>query len=247
MSGHVISPFVQRWGHGNSARVLLIHGVAAYSGAWWRVGSGLARIGCTVVAPDLRGHGRSPSAESYSFPEMAADLETLGTEWDLIIGHSLGGPISSMLAAQHPPSRGLLLLDPFMDAPDSEFDRIVDELLSELDPHATEASIAAQHPAWHPEDSFHKAISARLTSRYVVEHCLRDNAPYHHLRLLDDLDTRVLVVGSDPALGALFAPESFDGLGLADASYEMIRDAGHSLQRERPDVVIDRARMLLGL
>lgn len=241
----VISPFVQRWGNGDLARVLLVHGLSAYSGAWWRIGSRLAHFGATVIAPDLRGHGRSPSAESYAFAAMAADVASLGKGWDLIIGHSLGGPIACLVAARDPSVRALLLLDPFLDAPDAEFDVVLDDLLSELDPHATADSIAGEQPGWHPEDCFHKAISARLTSPYVVERCLRDNVPYHHLGLLDSPNAPIRILGSDPHHGALFAPGAVDGVANPRVTYEMVAGAGHSLQRERPDVVIEAARSLL--
>lgn len=221
--------------------MLLVHGLSAYSGAWWRVGSRLAEHGCLVVAPDLRGHGNSPSTESYTFGEMAADLASLGENWDLIVGHSLGGPIACVLAAQARSCRAVLLLDPFLDAPDADFDDIVDGLLSELDPQATAESISGQHPSWHPEDCFHKAISARLTSRHVVEHCLGDNAPFHHLGLLDRLDVPITILGSDPVAGALFAPESMGEIGNPFVAYQMVDGAGHSLQRERPDIIVNAA------
>lgn len=243
----VISPFAQHWGSGDRARVLLIHGVSAYSGAWWNIGSRLAAIGCTVLAPDLRGHGRSPSTETYEFAAMAADVATVGSGWDLIVGHSLGGPIACLVAAGDPSSRAVLLLDPFLDTPDAEFEGVLNDLLSELDPHATAQSVAAGQPAWHTEDCFHKAISARLTSPYVVERCLRDNAPYHHLGLLDALDLPTHVLGSDPDLGALFAPDAMAGVTNRLVTYQMVAGAGHSLQRERPDVVVAAARTMLGV
>ncbi len=240
-----IAPFVQRWGGGDRARVLLVHGVCAYSGVWWRIGSRLAALGCTVVAPDLRGHGRSPATESYTFSAMAADVASTGTGWDLVVGHSLGGPIACLIAAGDRATRAVLLLDPFFDAPDAAFEGLIDDLMSELDPHATAESIAAQEPAWHAEDCFHKAIGARMTSPYVVERCLRDNAPYHHLGLLDTLDVPVAVLGSDPDHGALFDPSALDAVTNNQVTYRAVAGAGHSLQRERPDVVVDAARALL--
>ena len=95
---------------------------------------------------------------------MAADVSSVGSQWDLVIGHSLGGPIGCLVAANDPTTRALLLLDPFLDTPDAAFDNLIDDLTAELDPHATAESIAAEQPAWHAEDCFQKAIGARLTS-----------------------------------------------------------------------------------
>jgi pimeloyl-ACP methyl ester carboxylesterase len=241
----VISPFAQRWGDGDRARILLVHGVAAYSGAWWRVGSRLAAIGCSVIAPDLRGHGRSASTETYTFDAMAADLAVVGSGWDLIVGHSLGGPIACMAAAGDQSSRAVLLLDPFLDMPDTEFEDVLDDLLTELDPHATAESIASVQPTWHAEDCFHKAVGARLTSPYVVERCLRDNAPYHHLGLLDALDAPTHILGSDPDHGAMFDPDAMSATTRGRVTYQMVSGAGHSLQRERPELVVDTVRSIL--
>ncbi|MDH3249968.1 MAG: alpha/beta hydrolase [Acidimicrobiia bacterium] len=243
----VISPIVKQWGDGDRARVLLIHGLAAYSGAWWLIGSRLAAAGCTVVAPDLRGHGSSPSTEWYGFSAMSADVASLGAGWDLIVGHSLGGPIACLVAAKDPSTRAVLLLDPFLDAPDEAFDGLVGDLLSELDPHATAGSIAAEQPDWHAEDCFHKAVGARLTGPYVVERCLLDNTPYHHLELLDTLDVPVQILGSDPNHGALFSPDAIEHVTNGSVRYRMVAGTGHSLQRERPDVVVDTARATLGV
>lgn len=243
----VITPFTRRWGTGGNARVLLVHGVCAYSGAWWRIGSRLSESGCTVVAPDLRGHGQSPSAESYTFAAMAADLASVGEGWDLIVGHSLGAAIACRVAASDPDTRSLLLLDPFLDAPEDEFDGLLDGLLAELDPHATAESVADVEPTWHPEDCFHKAVGARLTSPYVVERCLRDNAPYHHMDLIDSADAQVHILGSDPERGGMFAPSWMSAVHDRRASYRMVTGAGHSLQRERPDAVIEAARALLAV
>ena len=247
MSGPTISPFVQRWGSGERARVLLIHGLSAYSGQWWRIGPQIASLGCTVVAADLRGHGSSPPAESYTFEDLSSDLEQLGDRWDLLVGHSLGAPVACALAGRVGSVGAVLLLDPFMDAADGTFDALVAEQLSELDPMATADSIAERHPGWHPEDCFRKAISARSTSPHVIERCLRDNAPYHHLGLLEDLSVPVLILGSDPEAGSLFDPESMTRVRNTFVDYRMVPGAGHSIQREHPEAVFDAACSLLGL
>lgn len=176
---------------------------------------------------------------------MAADIASLGGGWDLVVGHSLGGPIACLVATSDPTTRAVLLLDPFLDVDDPDFDGLVDDLVSESDPDATAASIAAEQPAWHIEDCFHKAIGARMTSPTVVERCLRDNAPYHHLGLLESVSVPVSVLGSDPAHDALFSPDALDRVSNGRVTYRMVAGAGHSLQRERPDVVVEAARTML--
>ena len=53
------------WGNG-PRRAMLLHGLTSAATTWWRVGPALAALGFTVVAPDLRGHGKSPAGDSLS-------------------------------------------------------------------------------------------------------------------------------------------------------------------------------------
>ena len=90
---------VHEWGTGNRI-ALLIHGLFADHQSWWRVGPALAEQGYHVLAPDLRGHGRSNRGE-YTPEQWAADLiETLPKMADLAIGHSLAGMALAIAAPQ---------------------------------------------------------------------------------------------------------------------------------------------------
>src|SRR5215831_8831115 len=81
---------VREWGTGDRTAVL-IHGITSDSGGWWRFGPELAARGYRVLAPDLRGHGRSPRGE-YSLEAWADDvLESVPAQPELALGHSLGG------------------------------------------------------------------------------------------------------------------------------------------------------------
>src|SRR5262249_8193932 len=102
-----------RWGDGDT-RVLLIHGICSSGATWWAIAAGIENA--TVVAPDLRGHGESPRANDYS---AAAFAEDLGSGWDLVIGHSLGGLIAVHAAAHDAGfAKRLILLDPVLDLDD---------------------------------------------------------------------------------------------------------------------------------
>lgn len=69
----------------------------------------LASSGWHVVAPDQRGHGESskpPSEDDYSLERFALDLielaDSLGWEEFALLGHSMGGMISQVLALRSP-------------------------------------------------------------------------------------------------------------------------------------------------
>ena len=222
-----------RWG-GGERRALLVHGLASNGLSWWRFAPLLAAEGFVVVAPDLRGHGRSPRADRYTFADHAADLARLGTDWDVAVGHSLGGAIVATAVDLGLLRSALVLVDPFLDVADDEYEPLLSDLLAELDV-ADEAALLAANPSWHPTDAVHKMEAVRQVDRAAVAQCIRDNAPYHHLDLLARLETRVQTIGADPARGALFTEEM---AAAAGAPFRMMAGAGHSVHRDDPHGVL---------
>jgi pimeloyl-ACP methyl ester carboxylesterase len=86
--------------------VVLIHGMAGCAKTWDPVFDPLAAH-CTVVAPDLLGHGESDKPRGdYSLgahANLVRDLMlALGHERATIVGQSFGGGVAMQLAYQHP-------------------------------------------------------------------------------------------------------------------------------------------------
>ena len=84
------------------------------------------------VAPDLRGWGSSPrDSEAYGLETMAEDIAALVIDFDLaeyvLVGHSMGGKISQILAGRRPAGlEGIVLVAPAPPTPltvSSEFRR----------------------------------------------------------------------------------------------------------------------------
>jgi pimeloyl-ACP methyl ester carboxylesterase len=91
---------------GEGPVLLLIHGITSDSSVWERVIPGLARH-CTVIAPDLAGHGDSHRARGdYSLGAHASTLRDLllllGHTRATVVGHSLGGGVAMQFAYQFP-------------------------------------------------------------------------------------------------------------------------------------------------
>lgn len=85
--------------------VLLVHGVTASHRAWPFVAARLP--GVRVIAPDLRGRGRSngvqgPAGMAAHADDLAAVLDALGVARALVVGHSMGGFVSVVFAHRHP-------------------------------------------------------------------------------------------------------------------------------------------------
>src|SRR5262245_53026388 len=87
--------------------IVVLHGGAGS----WRSGIGLIELLAErwhVYAPDFRGHGLSGRVPGrYVLRDYATDtaafLERVVREPAVVYGHSLGGEVAIMVAAQHPP------------------------------------------------------------------------------------------------------------------------------------------------
>ena len=100
-----------------SETLLLVHGGACDSHDWSaQIGAFSARH--RVIAPDLRGHGRSTGMTGGMRPrEFAADLAELLDGIDagpvVVVGHSMGAVVASVLAVEHPSLvRAVVAVDP---------------------------------------------------------------------------------------------------------------------------------------
>lgn len=104
--------FVSQFGAGRP--LLCLHGIEAHGLRFVALATRLADI--RVVAPDLRGHGRSPGGGPWTVAQHVADLapllESLGPQ-TIVLGHSYGGLIAWELARALPAAlAGLVLVDP---------------------------------------------------------------------------------------------------------------------------------------
>jgi lipase len=143
--------------------VVAIHGITSAHTAWPLVAAHLPDV--RVVAPDLRGRGRSnelpgPYGMAQHAEDVAAAMDHLGIGRATVAGHSMGGFVAVVLAAQHPERvQRLVLVDggiPF-EVPDG---MTVDTMISTvLGPAAdrlsqTFASKEAYRDFWRAHPSF---------------------------------------------------------------------------------------------
>ncbi|WP_336920685.1 alpha/beta fold hydrolase [Aquipuribacter sp. SD81] len=238
---------VLEWGLGGRRRALLVHGVSASGAGWWRVASALAEQGVAVTAPDLRGHGGAPAGTRYRLADLAADLVPLGSRWDVVVGHSFGGPVVLELArsgAVH--VAALVLVDPFLGADDMA--ALVVDQVAEVRASRDAARVAADNLRWHPDDAHHKAAAARAVSPGTVERWFTDNAPWDgRVAALAQVAVPTHVVGADPAVGALFTPAQ-EAVVTANplVTVERAAGAGHSVHRDDPAPVVAAVLRALG-
>jgi pimeloyl-ACP methyl ester carboxylesterase len=157
------------WGPEDAPAVLAVHGVTANHLSWPLVARALP--GVRLIAPDLRGRGRSSALPGpFGMPQhaddLAAVLEHLGIERALVLGHSMGAFASLVLANRHPNRvSSLVLVDGGLPLPSPEGVSDEDLMRATLGPAAERLSMTfasredyrafwRQHPAfardWSP-------------------------------------------------------------------------------------------------
>lgn len=99
---------VREYGSGGDRAIALLHGYSA-SIQWWEAVAPALAQGARVVAIDLVGHGGSeaPSeVERYSAEGQATAvrqaLDALGVRHAVLVGHSMGGTVATVLAESAP-------------------------------------------------------------------------------------------------------------------------------------------------
>jgi pimeloyl-ACP methyl ester carboxylesterase len=234
------------WNSGGDRRALLIHGLCSDGVCWWRLASWLADAGWLVLAPDLRGHGRSPTADRFDLPTLAADVAALGSGWELVVGHSLGGAIAATLLTTDADIGAAVLVDPVLQLGSADRERIRRELRAEAG--GVEATtIRAAHPSWDERDVWRKVLATRAVPPDVVDAVLDHNDPWDLFAAAEQWRARVHLLAADPALGATLdmavAHRLADGRRV---TAELVSGSGHSIHREQPQVVTGAVTRVLG-
>jgi pimeloyl-ACP methyl ester carboxylesterase len=238
-----VSLYTRHWGpESGTPRILLLHGLTSAGRVWWQVAEALASHGWSVTAPDLRGHGRSPRAQSYLFAELTDDVLALGGGWDLVVGHSLGGAVS-VLALQRDAdfAARAVLIDPALRNDPAAVPAFLRSVLKQIaDPDAQ--AYRAAHPSW-PERTINTWVASQHeVDAEAVRAILETNRPWDVTAAALELSRPVHVLAADPALGPSFTAVEGDALMLANPnwSYEIVAGASHSVHRDQPQLVIDR-------
>ena len=112
------------WGPADGPPVLCLHGLLDQGLIWEPVAQALAAAGYRVIAPDLRGHGRSDhggAGGSYTPLEFIGDavalVDQLLDQPFRLVGHSLGTVVASGVASlREERVNGLVLIEPVLPA-----------------------------------------------------------------------------------------------------------------------------------
>jgi lipase len=144
--------------------VLAVHGVTGSLMAWRTVARELDERIC-LLAPDLRGRGRSrglpgPYGLAAHVADLIAVLDHVGARSAVLVGHSMGAFLALRVAAEQPErAQGVVLLDagvPFTVPGDTkQFDRSISTVAARL--AITYRSAHQYVGAWRAHPAFKQA------------------------------------------------------------------------------------------
>jgi lipase len=156
---------VHEFGSPGSPPLLALHGVTGH-GARWKSFSRSQLSRYRVLAPDLRGHGRSPALPPWTLEQHAADLlaviDGYGLDAVPVLGHSYGGLIALHLCRLAPGRISkLVLLDPAAGvSPDLALDRAL----------LPQRTFPDRPSAWDAQRHDWPAAPDELIAEEVIEH-----------------------------------------------------------------------------
>jgi pimeloyl-ACP methyl ester carboxylesterase len=220
--------------------VLLLHGWTCDGNDWAWLSADLC-ADHRVVNMDHRGHGRSSEVDGpYGAKPLAEDaarlLRHLGIEQAVVVGHSMGALVASVLAIEHPSLvRALVLIDPAYGHADDHLQELVAAVRAE--PVGTAIAVfktfyGSGSPAWLQE--WHARRIAG-TPPHVLAEALA--------ALFEGPDAiGRAAVGADylarracPTLAIYAGPGDLTLPGGSADTIEVWPEAGHFLHQEQPD------------
>ena len=167
---------VHEWGPADAPAVVCLHGVRAHGRVFRKLAEERLAARFRVLAPDLRGHGRSewepPWANETHLADIVETLDGAGIERAVLVGHSFGGRLVLELAAREPERVDqAVLLDPAIWVPPPV-------ALDGAEAERSDRSFAT------PEEALERRIA---TSRLLhTPHELLEEEMREHLLLSDD-------------------------------------------------------------
>jgi pimeloyl-ACP methyl ester carboxylesterase len=223
---------------GTGPAILLTHGFAA-TGRMWSRQLEMLTTSFTVIAWDLRGHGRTDSpadfqayTEAETLADMAAILDVHGVSRAIIGGHSLGGYMSLAFHATHTDRVSALLLcgaGPGYrnDAPRQAWNATAHQLADEIEGGGLE-QLRGRSPEVDPSD--HKSVGGLASAA-------RGMLTQRDSRVIESLPTiavpTFISVGSNDE-SYLGATEYLEAK-IPHARRTVFDGAGHAANCELPD------------
>jgi len=205
----------RQWGKTDQDEAtLLIHGITSSSLSWIRVAPRLAER-TRVIAVDLKGHGDSARpSQGYRVRDQADEVMALIGRLRLrevrLMGHSWGGAVSALLAANDSlPISRVVLEDPAIQlggGPPERRQQAMQNYTGSVDlpREETERRVrGTAAPGWTEEDIQGKIDAAVKTSRASVQAVFDENTGFDATDSLLQVRVPTLMVRAEVALGGI--------------------------------------------
>lgn len=198
-----------------------------------------------VVTLDLAGHGESGrDRKEWTVTGLAGDVEAvvrkLGLERVVLVGHSMGGPVSLAAAARMPKRvKAVIAIDTLHDAeaefPEEQRNQIMAAFEADF-----EGSIDGFIPMMFRKDADPEMVAmvakrSKAADRTAVLALMRAFADVDTAALLEDAGVPVRAINAAPAPPLQPATAIETNRKYADFDAVLIENVGHYIQLERPE------------
>lgn len=244
---------------GDKPPLVMLHGFTDDGACWFPVAEPLAQD-YDVILPDMRGHGKSARVAGIGFrseslaEDAAALIQALGLSRPAVVGHSLGGLVSLLLAAAHPEQVACLLLEdpllpqastPEIEAAHSVRMRDWANHVRQMQAQPREALIAderSRSPRWSAAE-----LPPWADSKYQVDLAVFEQ-PWSHPQwqpLMQQVQCPVLLLyGEEGAIvNEMMAQEA--AAIWKDGQAVQIANTGHCIRRDNADEFLRTVRAFL--
>ncbi|MGF1521110.1 MAG: alpha/beta fold hydrolase [Leptolyngbyaceae cyanobacterium] len=156
------------WGRETGTPILCLHGVLNQGAIWDAIAPPLVQQGYRIIAPDLRGHGKSAHVGpegNYQLLDHLGDVDALIQQLGLaachVVGHSMGAVIAASLASARPRrTQSLTLVEPVVPGDETE------STAEQLATHLNYLAMPPTHPVYaklsEAVDRFQKTLPMLL-------------------------------------------------------------------------------------
>lgn len=241
---------------GSGPVVLLIHGIGSSSGDFNPVIEKMREFSSPVCI-DLRGHGDSDKPESgYHYSNYVDDLNAVLAALDLnnpiVLGHSLGGIITLMWAAQNPETAKAIIIEDSPLRSGEDFREAFEGWLQLNDlPQATAKSwYADRNPHW-PEDVLEQRSFDMVNTSHAaiveLQSASLSGEGLDTVHGLDKITAPVLFLQGDPTAGSMVHRDDLAALEntIPNMQIETFPEAGHTIHRAQPEAWLRSVRAFL--
>ena len=250
---------------GGAQTIVMIHGLTDNGMCWVRVADALANA-YDIILPDTRGHGFSDKPAQadnadpvYSVENRAADvaglIDALGLDRPILMGHSLGGQVSTVIAALYPDKvRAIILEDPAWLGDSTQENRVkqAEEWCAGLrnDQSLGRAGLVDRchkdNPGWH-EDELGPWADAKIEMSEPALRAILLSMRPDWRDFLRKIQCPILLITGDVARGIIITPEQYqEAVAINPRVREAhVPNAGHCIHRDQFEPTMDQVKAFL--